>query len=189
MGQWNRVERDRSCTKTFHSLPLYSYLLNCLFHFILVMLHGMCDISSPTKDGTQVPCIGSESESRSVMSDSLRPHGLHSPWNSPSQSTGVGSLSLLQGIFLTQELNPRLPHCRRILHQLSHKGSPRILEWVAYPFSGGSSRPRNRTGVSRIAGGFFTNWATWEAIGSMEPTAREVPTSIILWLMNHVHVF
>ena len=42
-----------------------------------------------------------------------------SPWNSPSQNTGVGSLSLLQGIFLTQGLNPGLLHCRRILYQLS----------------------------------------------------------------------
>ena len=41
--------------------------------------------------------------------------------------------SLLQGIFPTQELNPGLPHCRQILNQLSHKGSPRILEWAAYP--------------------------------------------------------
>ena len=56
------------------------------------------------------------------MSDSLRPHGLYSPWNSPGQNTGVGSLSLLQGIFPTQGSNPCLPHCRRILYQLSHKG-------------------------------------------------------------------
>ena len=62
------------------------------------------------------------------MSNSLWPHGLYSPWNSPGQSTGVGSLSLLQGIFPTQGLNPGLPCCRRILYQLSHKGSPRILE-------------------------------------------------------------
>ena len=65
----------------------------------------------------------------------------YSPWNSPGQSTWVGSLSLLQRIFPTQGLNPGLPHCRRILSQLSHKGSPRILEWVAYPFSRGSSNP------------------------------------------------
>ena len=103
------------------------------------------------------------SESHSVMSNSLWPHGLHSPWNSPGQNTGVGSLSFLQGIFPTQGLNPGLPHCRQILYQLSHKGSPRIPEWVAYPFSNGSSRPRNRTGVSCIAGGFFTNWAMREA--------------------------
>ena len=62
------------------------------------------------------------SESHSVVSESLRSHGLYSPWNSPSQNTGVGSLSLLQGIFPTQGLNSGLPYCRRILHQLSHKG-------------------------------------------------------------------
>ena len=94
---------------------------------------------------------------RSVMSDSLQPHRLYSPWNSPGQNTGVGRLSLLQEIFPTQGSNPGLPHCKRILSQLSHKGSPRILEWVAYPFSSGYSRPRNRTDVSCIAGEFFTN--------------------------------
>ena len=49
------------------------------------------------------------------MSDSLRSHGLYTPWNSPGQNTGVGSLSLLQGIFPTQGSNPGLLHCRRIL--------------------------------------------------------------------------
>ena len=71
----------------------------------------------------------------------------------------MGSLSLLQGIFPTQESNPGLPHCRQILYELSHKGSPRILGWVAFTFSSGSSQPRNQTWVSCIAGGFFTNWA------------------------------
>ena len=65
----------------------------------------------------------SESESHSVMSDSLRPHELYSLWNSPGQNTGVGSISPLQGIFPTQGSNPGLPHCRSILYQLSHKGS------------------------------------------------------------------
>ena len=65
----------------------------------------------------------SESESRLVKSDSLRPHGLYSPWNSPGQNTGVGSPSLLQGIFPAQGSNPGLPHCRLILYQLSHKGA------------------------------------------------------------------
>ena len=105
----------------------------------------------------------SESESHSVMSDSLRPHGRYSPWNSPGQTTGVGSLSLLQGIFPTQGSNPGLLHCRKILYQLNHKGSPRILEWVAYPFSSRSSWSRNLTRVSCIAGGFFTSWAMKEA--------------------------
>ena len=89
---------------------------------------------------------------------------LYTPWNSPGQNTGVGSLSLLRGSFPTQGLNPDLPHCRWILYQLSHKGSPRILEWVAYPFSSSSSWSRNRTGVSCIAGGFFTNWVIREAL-------------------------
>ena len=65
-----------------------------------------------------------ESESCSVVSDSLRTQGLHSPWNSVGQNTGVGSLSLLQGIFPTQGSNPDLPHRRWILYQLSHMGSP-----------------------------------------------------------------
>ena len=65
-----------------------------------------------------------ESESRSVVSDSLRLHGLYSPWNSPGQNTGVGSLSLLQGIFSTQGSNIGLLHCGQILYQLSHKRSP-----------------------------------------------------------------
>ena len=98
-------------------------------------------------------------ESCLVMSNSLQPHGLYSPQNSLGQNTGVGSLSLLQGIFPTQGSNPGLPHCRQILYQLSPQGSPRILEWVVYPFSSGSSRPRNQTRVSCIAGGFFTNLA------------------------------
>ena len=85
--------------------------------------------------------VTSESESHSVMSDPLRPHGLYSPWNSPGQNTGVGSLSLLQGIFPTQGLNPGLPHCKQTLYQLSHQGSPSILEWVASSFSSRSSQP------------------------------------------------
>ena len=68
-----------------------------------------------------------ESESRSVVSDSLRPRGLCSPCNSPGQNSGMGSLSLLQGIFPTQGSNPGLLHCRRVLYQLSHQGSPRNL--------------------------------------------------------------
>ena len=104
------------------------------------------------------------SENHSVMSDSLWLHGLYSPWNSPGQNTGMNSLSLLQGIFPAQGLNPGLLHCMWILYQLSHKGSPRILEWVAYPFSSGSSQPRNQTGVSCIAGRFFTNWTIREAL-------------------------
>ena len=101
-------------------------------------------------------------ESGSVLSDSSGPRGLYSPWNSPGQNTGVGSLSLLQGIFPTQGSNPGLLHCRLILYQMSHKESPRILEWVAYPFSSRSSQLRNRNGVFFIVGRFFTNRAVRE---------------------------
>ena len=69
-------------------------------------------------------------------------HGL----TSPGQDTGVCSLSFLQGIFPTQGSNPELSHCRQILYHLSHKGSPRIQKWVAYPFLSRSSWPRNWTG-------------------------------------------
>ena len=103
------------------------------------------------------------SESHSVVSDSLWPHWLHSPWNSPGQNTGVGSRTLFQGLFPIQGTNPGLPPCRWILYQLSHKGSPRILEWIAYPFFRGSSQPRDRIGVSCIAGRLFTSWANREA--------------------------
>ena len=81
-----------------------------------------------------------------VMSDSLWPHGLYSPWNSPGQNTRVGSLPLLQGIFPTQGSNSSLLHCRQGVYQLSHKGSSRILEWIDYAFASGSSQPRNWTG-------------------------------------------
>ena len=62
------------------------------------------------------------------MSNSLQPHGLYSAWNSPGQNTGVGSLSLLQGIFPTQGSDPGLPHCRQILYQLSYQGITQPLK-------------------------------------------------------------
>ena len=116
-------------------------------------------------------------------------------WNSPGQNTGVGSLSLLQGIFLTQGSNPgRISHCRRVLYQVSHKGRPRILEWVANPFSRGSSRPKNRTGVSCIAGGFFTNWAIRKALHTHTHTHTHTHMHVcnlvekILGYKNKIHL-
>ena len=67
-----------------------------------------------------------ESENLSVVSDSLLPHGLYSPWNSLGQNTGVGSLSLLQGIFPTQGSNPGLLHCRWPM-QLGHKALNELI--------------------------------------------------------------
>ena len=105
------------------------------------------------------PDPGIESGSPTLQADSLPSEPPGKPKN-----TGVSNLSLLQGIFPTQGLNPGLLHCRQILYYLSHQGNPRILEWVTYPFSRGSSRPRNWTKVSCIAGRLFTSWATSEAL-------------------------
>ena len=106
-----------------------------------------------------------ESESRSVMSDSLSPRG--TPWtiqcmefSRPEYWGGWPFPS--PGDCPNPGIEPRSLHCRQILYQLSHQRSPRILECVAYPFSRGTSRPRNWTGVSCIAGGVFTNWTTRE---------------------------
>ena len=149
----------------------------CLFYFkwddhgIFGIYHGICDVNvvyyvsflllndpcipgiNPISSWIQCPgfffffedfCIyvNKEWESHSVLSNSLWPHGLNSPWNSIGQNTGVSSLSLLHGIFPIQE-----SHCRWILYHLSHKRSPRILEWVAYPFSRGSSQPSSQTSL------------------------------------------
>ena len=117
-------ESDRTEWLTLHFIYVYFIMHITQTHYIIcyVCYVQMC-----------------ESKSLSVVSDSLQPHGLYSPWNFPGQNTGVGSLFLLQGILPIQGSNPNIPHCRRILYQLSHKGSPRILD----PFSSGSSRPRN----------------------------------------------
>ena len=88
---------------------------------------------------------------RSVMFDYSHPMDYQAPL-----SMGILQARILEwvafpfssGIFPTQGSNPDLQHCRRILYQLSHRGSPRILDCIAYPFSRGSSQPRNQTGVS-----------------------------------------
>ena len=136
------------------------------------MPSGTWDLSSLTRDRTHISHTGRQIlnhwMTREVATNSfiylffnvaqscltLQPHGLYIPWNSSGQNTGVGSWSLLKGIFPTQGSNPGLSHCRRILYQLSHKGSPRILEWIVYPLARGSSHPRNRISVSGIVGGF-----------------------------------
>ena len=107
--------------------------------------------------------MGKEVEFRALLNWSRLWQRLHA-----SGSNSCGSNFLIQ---------PGLLYCGWILYQLSHKESPRILAWVAYPFSSGSSRPRNWTRVSCIAGRFITNWAIREAL--------------VLWLalQSHVSVF
>ena len=107
-------------------------------------------------------------ENRSVVSNSLwlhrlSPPGSSVPEDSLGKNTGVDCHALLQGIFPSQGSNPGVLHCRGILCHLSHQGSPKILEWVAYAFSRGSSWTGTQTRVSCIAGWFFTSWATREA--------------------------
>ena len=84
----------------------------------------LCDPIDCSIPGSCVLHYLQESEWKLLNPVWLRLHGLYSPWNSPGQNTGMGSLSLLQGIFPIHGLNPGLLHCRQILYQLSHKGSP-----------------------------------------------------------------
>ena len=94
------------------------------------------------------------------MSSSLQPHGLYSPWDSPGQNTGVGSHSLLQGIFPTQGSNPGLPHCGWILYQLSYQGTLKhVKQQIIFssrflPISSSCHRvPHNRIGSWTTTGG------------------------------------
>ena len=82
-----------------------------------------------------------ESECGSVVSDSLWPYGLQSPSNSPGQNTGVDSVSLLQGIFPSQRLNPGFLHCRQILYQLRYQGDQMKLYYIALCHGEGSGTP------------------------------------------------
>ena len=118
------------------------------------------------------------------MSDSLQPHVLYSPWNSPGQNTGVGSLSLLQRIFSTQGLNPGLLHCGWILYQLSHKGSLGILEWVAYPFSSRSSWPKIKLGSSALQADSLPTELSGKPYQGWEDPLEEgtaIRSSILAW--------
>ena len=93
----------------------------------------------------------------------------------------MGHLSLLQEIFPTQGSNTGLLHYRRILYQLSHKGSPRILGWVAYPFSSRSSQTRNRTRVSCLAGDLLLLLRCFSRVrlcATPETAAHQAPPSL-----------
>ena len=99
------------------------------------------------------PCVLCCTSSCPTICDPVNcsPPGSSIHGESPVKNPGVCFHALLQGIFPSQGSNPSFPHCRRIIYCLSHQGSPRVLEWVAYPFSSRSSQPRNWTGVSYIA--------------------------------------
>ena len=115
--------------------------------------HGCCNIGVYIQVSV-VPCL--VTQSRVTLCDLMdrSPPGSSVHGDCPGKNTGVGCHALLQGIFQTQGSKSGLPHCRQILYYLSHQGSPRIPEWVAYPFSRGSFSSRNRTRISCIEGRF-----------------------------------
>ena len=106
------IQRYQKKTLSFWFWSYFKILLN------------ICLCRRSNNNGNSVILKRLWSGSCSVMSDSLWPFGLYSPWNSPGQNTRMGRLSFLQGIFPSQGSNPGLPHCRWILYKLSHKGSP-----------------------------------------------------------------
>ena len=85
--------------------------------------------------------------------------------------------SFLQGIFLAQGSSPGLPHCRWILYQLSHKGSPRMLEWVAYLFFSGSSWPRIKPGCPALQ------------VNSLPTELSGKPWKMYLLVLNYFCIF
>ena len=122
------------------------------------------------------------------MSDSLQPHGLCRRWNSPGQHTGGGSLSLLKRVFLTQGLNPGLSHCRRILYQLTHQGSPKwkslscvqlfVTPWTVAcqaPLSMKFSRPEYWVSSHSLLQGIFPTKAIKPLPGSPALQADSLP--------------
>ena len=141
---------------------LNAYLLNCFsyvwFFVSLWIIASQAPLSMgfsrqeywsglPCSPPGELPDPRIKPRSPVLQADSLPPEPPGKP-----KDTGVGSLSLLWENFPTQGLKPRLLHCRQILYHLSHQESPRILEWIAYPFSRESSWPGIWTRVSCIAG-------------------------------------
>ena len=114
-----------------------------------------CYIARPTHP--TVLCLVAQSCPTLCNPMDCNPSGSSVHGDSPGSNTGVTCHVLLQGTFPTQGPNPVFLHCKQILYCLSQQGSPRILEWVAYPFCRGSSQPRNPTGVSCIAVRLFTS--------------------------------
>ena len=89
-----------------------------------------------------------------------------------SKNTGVGSLSLLQGIFLTQGTNPGLLHCRQILYHLSHQRSHRSQDITKYGLWGGGQRIHS---------------LRWHSFGDgIWARAPNTSTEVLLWALNHL---
>ena len=131
------------------SCPTLRNPMDCTVHGILQAITlEWYPFSSPG----DLPNPRTEPRSPALRADSSPAEPQGKPKN-----TGTGSLSVLQQIFPTQESNWGLMHCRQILYQLSYQGSPRILEWVAYPLLQQIFLTQESNCVSCIAGRFFTN--------------------------------
>ena len=145
------------------------FLFACLFVFLCVHCCFFIVLKVTLYEIYCAVCLVSQLCLTLCDSRDCNPPGSSVHGDSPGKSTRVGCHALLQEVFPTLGLNPDLPHCRWILYCLSHQGSPRILEWVAYPFSRESSQSMNWTGIFCIAGGFFTSLATREALYTLIP--------------------
>ena len=132
--RWQAMQGNASCyfftmnCKETHLVSGQVYPHGCVESLQTVCIEKLYLQTVHQRKGGRVNCSSilhswPWSESCLVVSDSSWPYGLYNPWNSPGQNTGVGSCSLLQGIFLTQGSNPVLSHCKRMLYPLSHQGS------------------------------------------------------------------
>ena len=118
---WDTPDKNTGCHALLQGIFLTQRLNMCLL-YLLQWQAGSLPLASAGKP--IIYTLRKENEICSVLSKYQGPHRLYSPWNSPGQNTGVGSCSLLQGIFPTQGWNPGLLHCRQILYQLRYQGNP-----------------------------------------------------------------
>ena len=110
------------------------------------------------------------------MSDSLRPHGLYSPWNSPDQNTGVGSLSLLQGIFPTQDQTRVSCIVGGFFTNWAIREAPILWlpSYLSHIYSLAAQRLKRLSAM----------WETWvQSLGWKDPLEKEMAThsSILAW--------
>ena len=106
-------------------------------------------------------------------------HSVVSDWNSGTPGNVARQAPLSMGILQARILE-WTPTLQADSLPSGPQGSPRTLEWVAYPFSRVSSQPRNQTGISCIAGGFFISWATREARKC--PSFPEISSIVMGWV-------
>ena len=127
--------------------------------------YKICSATDTVRDLLHAVCCAQSLS----LSDSFQPYGLQPtrllcPWEFSRQKYWNGLPCPPPRVLPSPGIKSGLQQCSSILYHLCHQGSPRILEWIAYPFSRGSSQPRNQIGVSCITGRFFTSWALREVL-------------------------